>query len=285
MNPDSDPYIVCKDFLVSGEYFSLRKDLESDFLFTENIPLSRIEEYYNSKGYISHNNKNSTLFERVYSMVKTFSTQRKIKWINEFRGDRVILDIGCATGDFIRECKAKGWKINGLEPILQAERIFGKDEKVKIEKDELFLTSDLSVFEDSKFDVVTLWHSLEHITDDLDNTVFHLNRILKPNGALFIAVPNYKCFDASFYKSFWAGYDVPRHSYHFSRESINRVFKNMELLETKAMLFDSFYVSILSERNKKGSALMGLLIGFLSNFKALFTGEFSSITYVLQKKP
>jgi len=110
---------------------------------------------------------------------------------------------------------------------------------------------------------------------------------LKPSGKLIIAVPNHKSYDAEYYKAFWAAYDVPRHLWHFSQNGIKRLFKNhdLDLVNTKPMLFDAFYVSLLSEKYKKGfmNPFIAFWIGLRSNLKAKRSGEYSSMIYVFKK--
>lgn len=136
-----------------------------------------------------------------------------------------------------------------------------------------------------QFDVITLWHVLEHV-HDLDKYIYRLKQLLKPNGVLVIAVPNFKSYDADHYKEFWAAYDVPRHLWHFSQTSIHRLFSTelMKVVKTLPMKFDAFYVSLLSEEYKTGKKnfLKAFINGIKSNRAAKRTGEYSSLIYVLK---
>src|SRR5204863_7031109 len=71
----------------------------------------------------------------------------------------------------------------------------------------------------NSFDAITLWHVLEHV-HQLHQTMNQLKNLLKENGRLIIAVPNYTSLDAKIYKENWAAYDPPRHLYHFSPQSM-----------------------------------------------------------------
>jgi hypothetical protein len=113
-----------------------------------------------------------------------------------------------------------------------------------------------------------------------------LKKLLKLTGCLFIAIPNYACYDEKIYKEFWAGYDVPRHLYHFSPTSITQLLlqHGLQLKEIKPMWYDSFYVSMLSEKYKTGknNFLNACWNGYVSNWKALFNKErCSSIIYIV----
>jgi hypothetical protein len=112
-----------------------------------------------------------------------------------------------------------------------------------------------------------------------------MNEVLSAGGKLFVAVPNMNSYDARYYKEYWAAYDVPRHLYHFKKQDIAKFFMSngFELEKVIPMKFDSYYVSMLSEKYKKRFSLFGVLIGFLSNMKGKKYG-YSSQVYVLRKK-
>jgi 2-polyprenyl-3-methyl-5-hydroxy-6-metoxy-1,4-benzoquinol methylase len=273
-------YLSTKDFLVSGESFELISDSELDFLKT--FPQPKAEElskYYESQEYISHTDEKRGLFSKLYQLVKKWSLQKKAKLIfDQNNGVGTLLDIGAGTGDFLRIAKEKGWQVQGTEPNKNAS-------KLALEKG-IELKPLLNDFEGKHFDVVTLWHVLEHIPN-LEETILKLSALVKPNGTLIIAVPNFKSFDANHYGKFWAAFDVPRHLWHFSKESIKNLFaENFELEKVEPMIFDSFYVSLLSEKYKTGNkfSLKAIWIGLKSNLKAQHTKEYSSHIYCFRKQ-
>ena len=272
-------YLSVKDYLVSGESFDLVHDTDSDFLKT--FPQPKIEElpkYYERQEYISHTDEKRGLFSRLYQLVKKWSLQKKAKLILQQLGDvGSLLDVGAGTGDFLKVAKEKGWQVHGMEPNKNAANL-------ALEKG-IDLKASLNDFEGKQFDVVTLWHVLEHIPD-LEETILKLAALVKPQGALIIAVPNFKSFDARYYGKFWAAYDVPRHLWHFSKESMKNLFaENFQLKNIEPMIFDSFYVSLLSEKYKTGRkfSLKAFWIGLLSNIKAKRSKEYSSHIYCFKK--
>ena len=118
--------------------------------------------------------------------------------------------------------------------------------------------------------------------------MYMFHEVLKPNGRLIIAVPNYTSYDAVRYAENWAAYDVPRHLYHFSPESMDTLarLKGFTVKAYKPMWFDSFYVSMLSEQSKngKGNLVAAVFNGLLSNLKMVGNSKkCSSIIYVLAK--
>ena len=274
-------FITVKDFSVSGESFSLLLNEEYQILKTHPQPtLDKLGSYYEFEDYISHTDGKRTLFEKMYHFIKRKAIRDKVSLINSYQPLKGrILDIGAGTGDFLLECKNQNWDILGIEPNDKAKGIaVGKGIK---------FGDTIEKLESNSFDVITMWHVLEHVPD-VEHQVAELKRLLKPSGTIIIAVPNFKSYDAKYYKEFWAAYDVPRHLWHFSKTAIEKLFdkQNMNLEDIKPMWFDSFYVSLLSEKYKSGKMnfISGFFIGLISNVSGLFKKEFSSHIYVLKNK-
>jgi ubiquinone/menaquinone biosynthesis C-methylase UbiE len=279
MNFSDKPFIHVKDFTVSQKTFSLHLDEDLQLLKTVPFPsLDELASYYESDDYISHTDSKRSLFEKVYHIVKKRAIFNKLKLVEKYASGK-LLDIGAGTGDFLCEAKLRSWHILGIEPNPKAKEIA----QVK----GVHFCDITENIEDCSIDAITMWHVLEHVPD-IEKQIKELNRILKPNGTIFIAVPNFKSYDANFYKEYWAAYDVPRHLWHFSKTAISNLFlqSNLELKEVKPMWFDSFYVSLLSEKYKTGKMnfLKGFYIGFVSNWKAMFSKEYSSHIYVIKKR-
>ena len=274
-------FITIKDFSVSGESFSLLLNEEYQILKTHPQPtLDKLGSYYEFEDYISHTDGKRTLFEKMYHFIKRKAIRDKVSLINSHQPLKGrILDIGAGTGDFLLECKNQNWEILGIEPNDKAKGIaVGKGIK---------FGDTIEKLESNSFDVITMWHVLEHVPD-VEHQVAELKRLLKPSGTIIIAVPNFKSYDANHYKEFWAAYDVPRHLWHFSKTAIEKLFdkQNMNLEDIKPMWFDSFYVSLLSEKYKTGKMnfISGFFIGLISNVSGFFKKEFSSHIYVLKNK-
>ena len=196
------------------------------------------------------------------------------------KGD--LLDLGAGTGAFVQFMHLAGWKAIGMEPDDGA-----RERARKMNGVDLLPVSEFMNQRKESFDAITLWHVLEHV-HDLHGYLDQLKLLLRPNGKIFIAVPNYLSYDADYYKKYWAAYDVPRHLYHFSPDAMKALLRkhDLRLLQTKPMWFDAFYISLLSEKYKGGSAqwMKGLYRGFLSNVQALFKNErSSSLIYVVGK--
>jgi len=270
-----------KDYSITKEDFELIYDEKYDMYQTKFTSFDRLDHYYKSENYISHTDAKRNWFEKVYQLVKNYTINQKWKLIKKYtyRNSISVLDIGCGTGDFLKFGITK-LNVNGVgvEPNSEAAAISSsKNINVLNRLDEL---------NNEKYDVITLWHVLEHVTNLNEYFDFFQNH-LKENGTLIIAVPNFKSFDAEHYKQHWAAWDVPRHLWHFSKQSIKKIAEenNFQLMHIKPMYFDSFYVSLLSEEYKSGSKniLKAFYIGLLSNIKGIFSKEYSSHIYILKK--
>lgn len=274
-------FIKVKDHSVSKENFELLLDEELQLLKTTPQPSpEKLPSYYESDDYISHTDGKRSFFEKVYHIIKRKAIRDKVKLITSFQSDKgSLLDIGAGTGDFLLEAKNQGWKTIGIEPSEKAKNS-------AIAKGICF-AENLEQLENHSFDVITMWHVLEHVPD-LENQIATLKRLVKPNGTIIIAVPNYKSYDAKYYGSFWAAYDVPRHLWHFSKVAIEKLFarQNIRLVKIKPMLFDSFYVSLLSEKYKNGKMnfIKGFWVGLRSNLDAKRNFEYSSHIYILKNE-
>jgi 2-polyprenyl-3-methyl-5-hydroxy-6-metoxy-1,4-benzoquinol methylase len=271
--------LTVKDHLVSNKEFTLDFDAEKEMLLTKPQPEARkLSQYYESDQYISHTDNKKGLIPFLYHIVKKRSLKNKLSLINSLKkNDKSILDIGAGTGDFLSFIQSEFISVKGIEPNQKAREL-AQEKGISLEQ-------DLKDVKGKLFDVITMWHVLEHVPN-LEETIRDVESLLKPNGILIIAVPNFYSFDAAYYKNFWAAFDVPRHLWHFSKASMNKLFSDkLSLLKISPMIFDSFYVSILSEKNKSGklNLLKAFFVGLRSNIYALSTKEYSSLIYCYQK--
>ncbi len=274
------------DYSVSKEIFPVLHCNDCTLNFTQNIPdPGSIDKYYQSEDYISHTDTRKGFINSMYHRVRSHTLRSKRKTIVKLAGkDKgLLLDYGSGTGAFLNEMKTNGWEVTGLEPDPgareKARELYGLEIKTP---------ENLFQLPEAGFDVITLWHVLEHV-HQLQETVAALQRALRPGGIILIAVPNYKSKDADIYKQFWAAWDIPRHLYHFSPKSIEVLLTKhgFAMKDMLPMWFDSFYVSMLSEKYKRGkdNIPMAVINGLRSNFNALFKkGSCSSQIYVASKR-
>ncbi len=271
-------YLKTKDYAVTGEEFELLYDESLKMLVTEPQPQD-LDKYYESDNYISHTDASKSFFDKIYQTVKKYSLWKKVRLIENYATDgKTLLDVGAGTGDFLLAAKNKDWDIEGIEP--------NQDAKIRAQEKGIELLANLDLLSNNKYDIITLWHVLEHLSN-LDEQIKKVVTLLNEKGTLIIAVPNFNSYDAKHYKKYWAGYDVPRHLWHFSKEAIEKLFSyhGMRVIKVKPMIFDSFYVSLLSEKYRKGrqNYFRAFAIGFLSNIMAWRSKEYSSHIYILKR--
>ena len=281
-NPTEKTYLKVKDLFLTQEEFALFQCDHCGLLFTMPRPAPEvIGKYYQSEAYFSHQENKTGFIPRIYEKVKTINLKNKIKMSIGGLPKGKLLDIGCGVGDFLVQIKAHGWEILGIEPSEDARAIASNRLGFRP-----LDPSQYASLPDQSFDVITMWHVLEHV-DDLKSQTKELLRLLKPGGRLIIALPNFQSFDCQYYKEYWAAWDVPRHLNHFTQECLCGIFTSLGLqyIDTQKLKWDAFYISYLSEKYRKHSLplLRGFRVGLKSNQKARKSGMYSSLVYRFQK--
>ncbi|WP_340152882.1 class I SAM-dependent methyltransferase [uncultured Marivirga sp.] len=274
---------VIKDHSVSKESFNIMICENCNFQFTNPRPSENdIGKYYQSEDYISHSDKANSPINLLYKLARKYALASKRKLINSIAKQKKgrILDYGCGTGYFLETMKANGWKTYGIEPNDIARTIANKKTAVHNNIQNLNLKN-------RKFDVITLWHVLEHI-HDINNTIKTLKTILKEKGKIVVAVPNIESYENSVFDEEWAAYDVPRHLYHFSQETMKTLMlkHGLKVKKVYPMKLDAYYISLLSNKYKynKNKFINSIITGYKSNTYATnHNNNFSSLIYVIKK--
>ncbi|MBO2030204.1 class I SAM-dependent methyltransferase [Siccationidurans ginsengisoli] len=286
-SPNLHDKLHVQDKSVSQETFIIQQCLACGFQFTNPRPdAASIGKYYESDAYVSHNSAAQGMVNRVYKAARYFTVRRKVALIKRLNGGRQghLLDYGCGTGHFLAGAKKAGWQVTGLEPNDRARH----DAAARVSQP-ILETSALAKLATGSFDVITLWHVLEHV-HALHDTLNQLISKLKPSGKLLIAVPNAESLDAQHYRQNWAAYDVPRHLYHFAPAPMQRLLAShgLRLIQTLPLVLDAYYISMLSERHlapeRAGGPLAMLKAGYKSNqYAAQHGGQYSSLLYVAER--
>lgn len=274
-----------KDHSVSGEYFEVYECSRCGLRFTKDPPAGdKIGVYYESEDYISHSNTRKGIVNSLYHMVRTRTLAVKFSLIEKMTGLKLghHLDIGAGTGAFVQYMNGHGWKSTGIEPDEKARQL-----ALSYHGTGLLPAEAFESLVPENFDAISMWHVLEHV-HALYPYMDQIKKILKPRGLVFIAVPNFTSYDGMKYQSDWAAYDVPRHLYHFSPSSMKWLLRDagFDLVKSVPMWYDSFYISMLSEKYANGntSLIKGFYNGILSNLKTMKEKEkCSSLIYVAKK--
>ncbi|MCR5659735.1 MAG: methyltransferase domain-containing protein [Bacteroidales bacterium] len=276
-------YIWVKDEFLTKEEFQIQECLNCGLLFTEPRPSKdKIGDYYKSEEYYSHQENKKGFIPKLYESIKAVNLKHKYKIATNSKSVGNLLDIGCGVGDFIHTAEEQGWQCTGVEPSQDAKAIAKKRIKA-----EILSSEDLEQIPNETFDIITMWHVLEHV-DELKWQMTQLQRLIKKGGRIVIALPNYKSYDATFYKEKWAAYDVPRHLNHFNKDTLVKIFKtnDLNLVKTDKLKWDAYYISFMSEQYKHHTLplIKGAIRGLISNCKARKTNEWSSRVYVFEKQ-
>jgi SAM-dependent methyltransferase len=276
-----------QDRSVSQETFTIQQCAACGLQLTNPRPdAGSIGKYYESDAYVSHNSGAQGLINQVYKLARYFTVRRKVALITKLNGGRQgrLLDYGCGTGHFLAGARQAGWQVTGLEPSPRARQ----DATARVGQPVLEPEA-LAALPAGSFDVITLWHVLEHV-HTLQATLAQLVAQLAPGGRLLIAVPNPDSLDAQHYRQHWAAYDVPRHLYHFVPATMRRLLAGhgLRIAQTLPLPLDAYYVSMLSEKLRApgpaGGPLAVLLAGYRSNrYAGRHGGQYSSLLYVAER--
>lgn len=275
-------HLELKDLFLTQEPFKILECKECGLLYTTPRPnKDEIGRYYKSEEYYSHQENKEGFIPKVYEKVKSVNLKNKYGIATEGKEKGKALDIGCGVGDFLHTMEQHGWDCTGVEPSEDAKAIAKK----RI-KGQLLSSEEQEYLPDNNFDVITMWHVLEHV-DDIRWQIQQLHRLCKPGGRIIIALPNYKSYDGQYYKAEWAAYDVPRHLNHFNKETLIKILEESGLrhVKTEKLVWDAYYISYMSEKYRKHNLplLRGAFRGLISNCKARKTGEWSSLVYVFER--
>lgn len=279
----SKEFLKCKDYLVSGEMFAIVKCEACGMLYTTPKPAADvIGRYYQSEEYVSHSDTKKGLVNKLYHIARKKALKNKLGIVRRYSQGNTLADVGCGTGAFAAYCKSQGMKVQGFEPDEKSRGYAASKNGIPVAETDAFFAGD-----GKRYDVITLWHVLEHV-DDLHRYFENFRLKLEEKGTLIIAVPNPESYDAVYYREHWAAFDVPRHLYHFSRGNLINLAEQhgFGVSHILPMKMDSYYISMLSEKHRHGKSRLASAFckGMKSNRIARKNGEYSSLIYVLKMK-
>jgi len=267
--------IETRDYLVTNELFFV-EEKENGISFTYPVVADEeIDKYYNTTDYLSHSS-NKTLMSFFFDFFSKIMVKKKTSFMLQLGGVNTYLDYGCGVGKLINSMNKKGVASYGYDTSSLAVSV--------CKNKSLSASSNLEDLP-NQYDLISFWHSLEHISD-YAKALNKTKQMLSKNGTVIVALPNYDSFDSKFYSKFWAAYDTPRHRVHFTKKGFVKAANKLgfEVVKTKPLFLDSFYISMMSEKYKQSLFyfLKGFFIGTLSNLCFFFTKQASSHVYVLK---
>ena len=276
-----NPFLyTVKDHLASEEYFNLYWNKQKKIAWTDLGNVKDLNRYYESDKYISHQTVNKSIINILYIYARTIMLRYKFKQLKPFvKPLDKLLDIGCGAGSFLSFMNKKNFNVFGVENNTTALEICAK-KKLKV-------YNSLETLSDKSFDIVTLWHVLEHLAKP-EEVIANIHNLLTSNGVLVLAVPNFSSHDRLHYQHNWAALDVPRHRWHFTPEGLEQMLSKagFKLQKKNPLWLDVFYISFLSEKLKGNNMafLRGVLKGAYFTLRSLFSKKYSTISFVFRKQ-
>lgn len=278
-------FVKCKDYVISGETYSLLKCDDCGMIFTQDAPTEgELHRYDKVKQKLALGGHSRGFLNNIYYYARQTMLNRKAGLVEKLSCVKqgTLLNFGAKTGFFSNKMIRRGWRVTSIERHHE-ERVFS----LEFFHHRMLDIKELDSLQAEFFDVITLWHVFEHIhspTKLLDKFF----KLLKPNGLLFIALPNCQSFDAKHYGTGWAAYDVPRHLWHFNTNTITRFCHQhgFILMHHQAMLLDPFYISMMSEKhlNRWFPVIRGFFVGLYGWFLSIKKRDnCSSLLYVFRK--
>lgn len=276
--------LKAKDHKISGEEFEIWDCKNCGFRFTQDVPdQDHIGEYYKGEIFISHSDTKEGVVNRLYHRARKVMLDRKYSLIHRLSSGRELMDFGAGTGYFLDHMRQRGYTVHGVEIDSGARAFAQKKFGIHIDGIDTFYESKAQ----EAYDVITMWHVLEHIEDPHD-LLQRLHRMLRPGGKMLIALPNHNSSDGKKYQQYWSAYDVPRHLWHFEPKTLELMIEQngWKMDSMHRLPFDPFYNAILSEQFRAASLALvrGGVAGLTSTLSALATKRrASSLIYVVSK--
>jgi 2-polyprenyl-3-methyl-5-hydroxy-6-metoxy-1,4-benzoquinol methylase len=137
-------------------------------------------------------------------------------------GGKRLLDIGCGSGSFLQSARSHGFLPHGMDMSAKAVEIVRNDYGIPAKQGGI----GRNVWDEERFDFVTMFHVLEHLPDPRLALRFAAN-LLQPGGTLVMQVPNVSSLQARFFGKRWYGLDVPRHVINFSPKALGLLLGEM----------------------------------------------------------
>lgn len=243
-----------------------------------------IGPYYDSEEYVEHSDTQKGLIYMIYHYARSFMLNFKYRKIQQLSKGKKLLDIGSGSGYFAGFMQKKGYDVSGVEVSEKAKKLCAEKFGISAKSPDQFLNGELG----TGYGIITLWHVLEHVYT-LDEYFELFKQSLAENGHLIIALPNSDSTDAKMYQAHWAAYDVPRHLWHFTPSTFEKLANNkgFEVIKKHRLPLDVFFISMVSASYKKDFTFLPftLLKASAAYLISIFKpSKSSSLIYVLKAK-
>jgi len=162
--------------------------------------------------------------KKLESIYRRIALRDHVAFITKAVGNRMglsILDVGCGSGTLLGLLKRRGFRAKGIDSSAEAAKIAKAENGVEV----IVGSLEEAHFPDQSFDVVTLFHVMEHVTNPR-HVLVEVTRVLKPDGVVVLQVPNIESWQFKIFGAKWYGLDIPRHVIDYSRNSMLKLLND-----------------------------------------------------------
>ena len=282
LNPVTAPALTGSDLLFESTSKTFTLDLCSSCrcLFLNPMPGSEeIEGFYPTQYWWS--SSKAGILKQLESIYRKLALHDHVSFIARAAGDRTgldLLDVGCGSGTLLGLLRQRGFQPTGVDLSAEAARVAEAENGVRVVVGSL---AD-AAFPSDSFDMVTLFHVMEHVVNPR-SVLAEVSRILKPNGAVVLQVPNIDSWQFKAFGARWYGLDIPRHVIDYSKESMLKLLadsgfavrrlKHFNLRDNAPALVSSLFPSLdpvsRAVRHRKHSVTEGTAASWLRHMAYL----------------
>ena len=259
------PFLQVAELLVSEitTVWHLRRCAECDLIYLNPRPTEVASSaYYKNLEYLPFSSTigNQTALTRLYGGLRRYNLKWKRRRITSVHQKGRLLDVGCGTGEFLSEMRNAGWEVAGIERDNEASKFARHKLRLEVISGGAEAIKEIH----GKFDIITLWHVLEHLYQP-KAALESLAQRLGDGGMIVVAVPNIASNDFKFYRDNWVAVEAPRHVQHFSVKTLQALAATtgLDLVRWHQLPLDAFFNTLMSEvrisKQEGISRLWGLL--------------------------
>jgi 2-polyprenyl-3-methyl-5-hydroxy-6-metoxy-1,4-benzoquinol methylase len=176
------------------------------------------------------------LLKRLESVYRRLALRGHVSFISKAAGHRTgqdLLDVGCGSASLLALMKQRGFRVMGLDFSSEAAAVAKQENGIHVVVGSL----EDAAFPDGSFDIVTLFHVMEHVTNPRD-VLHEVGRILRPAGSIVLQVPNIDSWQFRIFGAKWYGLDIPRHLIDYSSDAMLRLLAEMGFVAKRVRHFN-----------------------------------------------
>lgn len=240
LNPVTRPALTGSDLLFEStdKTFTLHACAACGCLFLNPMPDDdEIAGFYPSQyWWNSGASQKGSVLKSLESVYRKLALRDHVSFILRAAGDRTgleMLDVGCGSGTLLGLMKQRGFRPTGLDFSAEAADVAQRENGVRV----VIGSLDQARFSAESFDLVTLFHVMEHVANPRA-VLTEVTRILKPDGALVLQVPNIDSWQFKAFGAKWYGLDIPRHVIDYSKDAMLKLLEDSGFVTRRVKHFN-----------------------------------------------